>query len=154
MKFPSLAMALAVATSAPAAAHDYRLGALTIDHPVIRVASPVSKTGAGFMAITNRGTVPDRLVAVETAVSTRADLHGTISEGGIMKMRAQDGGVPIPPGATVSFAPGGLHVMFIGLKSAVPPGTMVTARLRFERAGSIDVRFKAQGPAAGPGHQH
>lgn len=149
----SLLLAVALAMAAPAAAHDYRVGRLTINHPVLRVASPVSKTGAGFLAITNRGTTADRLVAVNTAASARADLHGTLQTGNVMQMRAQTGGVPIPAGATVKFAPGGLHVMFIGLKTAMSPGTMLKARLVFEKAGPVDVQFKTE-TAAGGNHQH
>jgi copper(I)-binding protein len=54
----------------------------------------------------------------------------------------------------VVFAPGGLHVMFIGLKAAVTPGQMITARLTFEKAGAVDVAFKAETAAAAAQHQH
>jgi hypothetical protein len=144
--------ALALALPAPTLAHEYKAGALLVDHPVIRVASPVSKTGAGYMVITNKGKAADRLLSVTTAASTRSDLHGTINAGGIMQMRAQAGGVPIPAGGTVRFAPGGLHVMFIGLKAAAPPGQMIKARLTFARAGSVDVAFKAE--TASGSHNH
>lgn len=151
MKFIPLA-GLVLGLSAPVLAHEYKAGALLIDHPVIRVASPVSKTGAGFMAITNSGKAADRLVSVTTTASARADLHGTINAGGVMQMRAQAGGVPIPAGGTVTFAPGGLHVMFIGLKAEVPPGQMIKARLTFERAGSVEVAFKAETAASSHNH--
>ena len=146
--FAALALALASAGSA----HEYKVGALHIDHPVIRVASPASKTGAGFMTISNWGRVADRLLSVSTDASNRADLHGTIQQGNVMQMRAQAGGVAIPAGGKLVFAPGGLHVMFIGLRAAVPAGRMVKARLIFERAGTVDVMFKAE--AAGQAHQH
>lgn len=144
--------ALALGLSATAGAHEYILGTLHIDHPVIRVASPASKTGAGFMTISNRGGVADRLLSVTTDASGRADLHGTVQQGNVMQMRAQSGGVAIPAGGKLAFAPGGLHVMFIGLKAPVPAGRMVKARLNFERAGAVDVMFKAE--AAGQAHQH
>lgn len=151
MKSPLLAVALAMAI--PAAAHDYRAGSLTIDHPVLRIASPVSKTGAGYLTITNRGKAADRLVSVVTSASSRADLHGTLQSGGVMQMRAQAGGVPVPAGATIRFAPGGLHVMFIGLKTPLREGQMLNARLVFEKAGPIDVQFKTE-TAAGGSHKH
>jgi copper(I)-binding protein len=147
------AVPCALLTSA-AMAHDYRVGDLHIDHPVLRVASPVSKTGAGFMTIRNSGSTADRLLSVTTAASSRSDLHGTFNQGGVMQMRAQSGGVPIPQGGTVRFAPGGLHVMFIGLKAAVPPGQTVKARLIFEKAGAVDVAFKAETAAGTPSHKH
>jgi periplasmic copper chaperone A len=139
--------------SAPSLAHEYKAGALLVDHPIIRVVSPVSKTGAGFMTITNKGKAADRLLSVSTAASNRSDLHGTLNEGGVMKMRAQAGGVPIPAGGKVSFAPGGLHVMFIGLNAAVQPGQMIKARLMFQKAGPVDVAFKAE-TAASAQHDH
>jgi copper(I)-binding protein len=150
----TMAAALSALVAGAATAHDYKAGALHIDHPVIRLAHPAARTGAGFLTIMNHGKQADRLVAVETAASTRADLHGTIRDGGVMKMRAQTGGVPIPAGGSVSFAPGGLHVMFIGLKAPVPDGSSIKARLRFERAGSVDVAFKAEKAASAPTHQH
>jgi len=151
MRFSCLAMALVMA--APSLAHEYKVGGLHIDHPVIRVASSQSKTGAGFMTIMNHGKKPDRLMAVETTAANRADLHGTVAVGTVMQMRSQAGGVPVPAGATVKLAPGGLHVMFIGLKAPVPPGTSITARLLFEKAGAVDVQFKAEAAAATT-HQH
>lgn len=144
--------ALALALASAGGAHEYKVGSLHIDHPVIRVASPASKTGAGFMTISNRGKQADRLLSVTTDASNRADLHGTVQQGNVMQMRAQAGGVAIPAGGTVAFAPGGLHVMFIGLKAAMPQGRLIKARLQFERAGTVDVMFKAE--AAGQAHQH
>lgn len=145
---------LALGLAAPSLAYETRVGALLVEHPVLRVASPVSKTGAGFMTITNTGKMADRLLSVTTAASTRSDLHGTINQGGVMQMRAQAGGVPIPASGKVVFAPGGLHVMFIGLKAAIAPGQMITARLTFEKAGSVDVVFKAETAAGAAQHQH
>lgn len=143
---------LVLGLTTPSLAHEYKAAALLIDHPVIRVASPVSKTGAGYMTITNPGKTADRLLSVTTTASTRSDLHGTINAGGIMKMRAQSDGVPIPAGGKIILAPGGLHVMFIGLKSAVSPGRMIKARLQFERAGPVNVEFKVETVAGN--HQH
>jgi copper(I)-binding protein len=147
-----LAVMALLGMPAMAAAHAYRVGALRIDHPVIRVASPVSKTGAGYLTITNSGTVADRLLSISTDASNRADLHGTVAQGAVMMMRAQTDGVPVPAGGRVAFAPGGLHVMFIGLKAPVPQGRMIKARLMFQRAGAVDVMFKAEGAAKD--HQH
>ena len=145
------ALALTLILAAPLAAHDYRAGALRIEHPVIRVASPVSKTGAGYLTITNTGKTPDRLLSVTTSAAARSDLHGTVQRGNVMQMRAQVGGVPVPAGARISFAPGSLHVMFIGLKAPLPAGRRIKARLTFEKAGSVDVEFKAEAAAT---HKH
>lgn len=140
-----LRLLLALAVAAPVAAHDYALGTLIVAYPVLRVASPVSKTGAGYMTISNSSRQPDRLISVTTSAATRSDLHGSFAQGNVMQMRSAAGGVPIPAGGRVVFAPGGLHVMFIGLKSPLPAGTRIKAQLTFARAGRVDIEFTAQG---------
>jgi copper(I)-binding protein len=149
-----LALLAVLALAAPSAANEYKAGTMLVDHPVIRIASPVSKTGAGFMIITNTGKGDDRLLSVTTTASTRADLHGTFAQGNVMQMRAQSGGVPIPAGGTVRFASGGLHVMFIGLKAPLPIGQGIKARLTFAKAGNVDVEFKAEAAASHQPNRH
>ena len=59
----SLAMAfgLALSATAPASAHDYRVGSLEIAQPWTRATPATAQTGGGFLTITNKGTTPDRL---------------------------------------------------------------------------------------------
>ena len=138
----------AAALAVPAAAHEYRAGTIIVDHPVLRVVSPVSKTGAGYLTIRNTGSRADTLLAVTTRAAARSDLHGTVQNGNVMQMRRAAAGVTIPAGGSATFAPGGLHVMFIGLRNPVPAGARIPARLAFARAGKIDVVFTAQGFAS------
>ena len=58
-------------------------------------------------------------------------------------------GIEIPAGATVTLAPGGLHLMFMQLKEPLVEGTKVPVTLTFEKAGTVDVEFKID--AAKPG---
>lgn len=139
----------------PAAAQQVRAGALVIEAPVIRVARPEARTGAGFLLIRNTGRRDDRLLSVTTDAATRSDLHGTIRDGNVMRMRAQGDGVPVPAGGHALFAPGGLHVMFIGIRRPLPPGSRVKARLLFEKVGPVDVSFTASlaGTPLPPSHR-
>jgi copper(I)-binding protein len=50
----------------------------------------------------------------------------------------------IPAGATVTLAPGGYHLMLVGLKAPFKAGTRVPVTLVFEKAGSIDVEMDVQ----------
>ena len=54
-----------------------------------------------------------------------------------------------PAGATVTLAPQGLHVMFMGLDAPLVAGASIPATLVFERAGEIAVEFKVEPRAAG-----
>jgi len=50
--------------------------------------------------------------------------------------------VVVPTRGQLNFAPGGYHVMFMGLKEAWGVGDTITATLTFEKSGSLDVSFK------------
>ena len=60
-----LSLGLAAALALPAAAHEFSVGDLTIGHPHAAATPPGARTGAGYFSVTNAGTEPDRLIAVE-----------------------------------------------------------------------------------------
>ncbi|KAA2213307.1 copper chaperone PCu(A)C [Pseudoroseomonas oryzae] len=150
-----LALALlGLSATARAHAHDYRQGDIAIGHPWSR-AAPARITGAGFMTLRNTGGTPDRLVSASAEIAGSTEIHTHIREGDVMRMRAVEGGIPLPPGEEVLLAPGGYHLMLIGLKRAMAKGDRVPVTLTFERAGSITVELAvaAAGAPAG-GHAH
>jgi copper(I)-binding protein len=73
-------------------------------------------------------------------------------EGNVMRMRERDGGLEIPPGATVTLAPGNLHLMMMGLKEPFKQGDKVPVTLVFEKAGKIDVELAVVPIGATPRH--
>jgi periplasmic copper chaperone A len=151
-----LATVVALAFSATLAlAHDYKLGNLDIKHPWAKATLPGQPVAGGFMKITNNGSEPDRLLKVTSGVSNMIQVHEMKVEDGVMKMGELPDGLEIAPGATVELKPGGLHVMFMGIKAPFKEGESVKATLTFEKAGTIEVEFKVD--AAKPGddaHKH
>jgi copper(I)-binding protein len=144
-----LALAALVAVLAlPAFALDYKLGAIEIGHPWSRATPPTAESGGGFLAITNTGTTPDRLVAVKSPAADKVEIHEMKMDGNIMRMREVEKGIEIPPGATVELKPGGFHVMFMGLKAPFAKEAKVPLTLVFEKAGSIDVDLMVQAMGA------
>jgi len=139
-------------------AETIRAGDLEIDSPWTRAAG-ANANGAGFLRITNRGSVPDRLLAAATDAARVVELHTHIREGEVMRMRPVPD-IPIPPGQTVVLQPGGLHVMLIGLTRPLVQGERVPLTLRFERAGEVRVELAVQAagarmpPAGAGGHRH
>lgn len=132
----------------PAAAANYKLGALEIDQPWARATPATAKAGGGYLTIKNTGTAPDRLVAAKTTAADKAQVHEMKMEGSIMRMREVENGLDIPPGATVTLAPGGFHVMLMGLKAPLKQGSKVPLTLVFEKAGSIDVDLDVESMGA------
>jgi copper(I)-binding protein len=66
---------LAAALVAPATARDYAIGDLAIQAPWSRATPPAAKVGAGYLSIANRGTSADRLVAAQSPVAGRVEIH-------------------------------------------------------------------------------
>ena len=148
------AVPLAYAFASPVLAHDYKLGALQIDHPWTRATAATAKTGGGFLTIVNKGNTPDRLIAARSPASMKVEIHEMKMDGQVMRMRELEKGLEIPAGATVTLKPGGYHIMFMELKAPLAKDTKVPVTLVFEKAGSIDVDLKVEAMgAAGTGHQ-
>jgi copper(I)-binding protein len=146
-----LALAALIAVLAlPAFALDYKLGAIEIGHPWSRATPPTAESGGGFLAITNTGTTPDRLIAVKSPAADKVEIHEMKMDGNIMRMREVEKGIEIPPGATVELKPGGFHVMFMGLRAPFAKDAKVPLTLVFEKAGSIDVDLMVQAMGAQP----
>lgn len=129
-----------------ALAHGYKLGSLEIKHPWAKATVAGQPVAGGFMTIVNSGSAPDRLVkvAVSPDVSGMTQIHEMKIEDGVMKMAEIPGGLEIATGATVELKPGGLHVMFMGLKAPFKEGESVKATLTFEKAGDVEVEFKVE----------
>jgi copper(I)-binding protein len=142
------AAVLAALLAMPAYADDVTVGALKISAPWARATPKGAAVGGGYMAITNTGSAPDRLVGGTTDISNRFELHEMSLDNGVMKMREVGQGVEIKPGEKVEFKPGGYHVMFMGLKQQLVQGQHFKATLQFEKAGKVDVDFVIEGLGA------
>lgn len=123
-----------------AAAHDYRLGDLEIIHPFIYETAKTARAGGGYVTIANTGSEADRLIGVR-ADFPKVQIHESYEENGVHRMRPA-GELTIAPGETLELAPGGYHVMFMGLSKPFEAGEEVPVTLIFERAGEIEVRFR------------
>lgn len=149
---PALSLAgLLSMVALSAAAHAYTLGSLKIGHPWSRPTSPGAPTAAGYLSITNTGETPDRLIAATSPASATLEIHHMSTVGGIMRMRPIVGGLRIPAGGTVTLAPNGDHLMFVGPKRPFKIGDHIPANLTFEHAGSVKVEFYVQEPPPASG---
>jgi copper(I)-binding protein len=134
-------LVLAPLAAVPARAADYDVGSIHIAAPWARATPKGASAGAGYMTITNKGTAPDRVSCVSDDASAQCQIHSMTMEDGVMKMRPVEGGLEIKPGETVTLQPGGYHVMFVGLTHALEQGKSVDVKLKFEKAGTVDVQY-------------
>jgi copper(I)-binding protein len=93
--------------------------------------------------------VADRLVAVETPVAERAELHtsGKKSDG-TMEMRGVEA-IPLKPGEPVLLKPNAeYHVMLMGLKQPLKEGESFPMTFVFEHGGRRQVTVKVESARA------
>lgn len=136
--------ALSLATAAQAAPK--------VEAAWTRPASP-SQTGAGFMTLKNPDAKADALVAVASPLARAVQIHQSSMSGGMASMK-QLPSVAVPAGGSVTFAPGGYHLMFLGLTKVVKVGDSLPATFTFASGAKVKVTFvAAMGPPAAP-HDH
>jgi copper(I)-binding protein len=153
------AVALAQISATPVQAADYDVGSIHISAPWARATPKGASSGAAYVTIANKGTVPDRVTCVSSDVSATCQIHAMAMDRGVMKMRPVEGGLEIKPGETVTLKPSGLHVMLMDLKHPLEQGKVIEATLQFEKAGTVKIEFlvaaigaAAPGSQAGDGH--
>jgi copper(I)-binding protein len=118
---------------------------LSVEAPMSRAAA-AGDNGAAFLTIVNRTAAPDRLLSAASDVAQMVELHETLDEDGVMKMRPRPEGFEIPAGERVALAPGGKHIMLMGLVAPLEAGKTFDLTLNFERAGAVRVTVPIRNP--------
>lgn len=117
---------------------------LTVKDAWARPAA-AGENGAAYFIINNPSSEADTLLSAQTDVAGMAELHKSTMSDGVMSMEAQEN-VPISAKSTVEFAPGGLHVMLMGLKNDLKVGDLFSLTLNFEKAGAVVVSVEVKEP--------
>lgn len=130
------------------AVHAQSLGTIVVEKPFSRATPGGARVGVGYLTIINKGTTADRLVSATSPSAEKVEIHEMKMDDGVMKMRELAGGVPIEPGKRSMLAPGGNHLMLMGLKAPLKEGEKVPVTLTFEKAGKVDVALDVMGIGA------
>ncbi len=117
-------------------------GSLTVTDGWARETSRDQIAGVAYFVIENGGPV-DRLVGFETSIADRAMLHLSETVDGVSRMHPM-AALAIPSGVPVILAPGGLHVMMVGLTGQLHIGDRFELVLIFESAGRVPVEIEVQ----------
>ena len=111
-------------------------GSVTVVQPYVRAVPPGHPNSAAFMVLKNTSEQDRALVNARSNISKVVELHTHIKEGGMMRMR-QVKKIDIKAGSETVLKPGGLHVMFIGLKQQLKAGDKVELELEFDNGATI-----------------
>ena len=127
---------------------------VTVRDAWVRAPAPGQKIAAAYLELVSR--VNSALVAAASPVAATVELHNTTVDGGVMKMRAV-ARVELPAGRTVKIAPGGLHIMLVGVKQPLKTGDKVPLTLTVQRGdlasrSVVTVQAEVRIPGAGEPH--
>ena len=126
-----------------ALAHSFEKGEIQIRHPWARATPPGAKVGAGYLEIRNNGAQPDRLLSATSPAARQVEMHITEHAGEVARMR-QLRAFEVPARERLTLEPGGAHLMLVDIVQPLKKGERFPMKLRFERAGEIEVEFEVQ----------
>lgn len=134
---------LSAATSAAASAvADAPSGTLVARDAWIRETPPGRTLSAGYLTLVNAGPEPLTLIRASSDGAERVEFHDHSHVDGMMRMRRVDE-VEVPAGGSVTFAPGGLHLMLFGTASP-REGAVLEVLLETASGESLEVAFPVQ----------
>ncbi|MGM0522277.1 MAG: copper chaperone PCu(A)C [Pseudomonadota bacterium] len=129
---------LTAATSALLLTTAAHAGVITALDPFVREVPPGAPATAAFMTLHNTSDSPVRLIDADNDLTTHTEMHNHVDVDGVMQMR-QIEHIDVPANGDVSLAPGGLHLMMIGLEGAVSEGDEVALTLTFDNGETLDI---------------
>ena len=110
-----------------------------------RASVLASRPVASYLTI--ESAVEDRLLGVTTPVAGHVMIHAVEKDGDVSRMKHIET-LELPTGERITLAPGGMHLMLMGLQDKLSEGTTFPMTLSFENAGEITVEVSVLGIAA------
>jgi periplasmic copper chaperone A len=145
-----LAASVLLGLTGSALAADTQVGQIVIHDPWARASLGARGTSAAYMTIEVTGDHADRLIGAASRVAKHAQLHAEVMDNGVAKMRPVDA-VEVAPGTPTVLAPGGLHIMLMGVQGKLVEGQTMPLELTFETAGKVDLEIPIRGMTGGMG---
>ena len=134
-----LAAVVGIGFTGMAQAQNAKVGGVQIENAYTRATVPGQMAAGGCMKIENKGAA-DQLISASSPVAGEVQLHEMAMDGNVMKMR-QVKDIAVPAGGAVELKPGGLHLMFINIKAPLTAGEAVPVKLKFAKAGEVEVKM-------------
>jgi hypothetical protein len=131
---------LALLTAAPALAAE---GGVSLQNGWLRLLVAARPAG-GYFTLTNASGNAKTLTGASSPDCGELMLHESRHEGGQEQM-VMVRQVAVPPHGTLSFAPGGYHLMCVRPAASMKPGDSVPVTLRFADGGTLEADFAVRG---------
>ncbi len=122
---------------------------LAVEDATVRLPAVPGNPGAAYFTIKG-GQKAETLISVTSPVVIRTEMHDSVMKNGVMTMTPIEGGIEVPAGGTLSFAPRGKHVMLYDVK----PGAQDSVTLNFTFASGTTLTAPAKVLKAGASEDH
>ncbi len=150
IRTPVLAALAAVLTLAacgqPASSNKTAAGPVVVADALCRPTPNGRQVTGCYLTLT--APVTDTLVSISTPVAALAQVHEMRMESNMMMMRELEAGLPLPAGQAVSLAPGGNHIMLMGVTEPLKAGDTVPLTLTFATSAPVEVTATVGQPPA------
>ena len=105
----------------------------------VKMPMPGMQMSAGYVDIKNKSLNDKKVIAVRTPFSKMAELHDMVMVNKVMQMRHASDGWVIATGTSLSLAPGGKHVMLIGVRPLESNQSETILEFNIEGLGWVSV---------------
>ena len=116
---------------------------LTVEKAHVRAVPEGMINSAAFMVIKNTSSHDRSIVGASSNISKVVELHTHKKEGGMMRMRQIDS-IAVKANSETVLKPGGLHIMFIGLKQGLKVGEKVKLELKIDDGSKVNLTVPVQ----------
>jgi copper(I)-binding protein len=115
-------------------------GRLEISDAWIRTAPPGAMMLVGYAQLRNTGDAPVTVTGADSRDFRSVSLHESIDEKGVARMRPL-GKLSIEPGASVTLAPGGKHLMLMQPAHEMKSGSTAEIHIATETGDGATAKF-------------
>jgi len=126
---------------------------LEIENAWVRALPPFQRTTAAYLTVVNRGDEAVAVVGASCELAEKVEIHTTREVDGLMRME-QLQGLALAPGERLELAPGGTHLMLLGLAYMPVPGDEVPICLTLASGENACTTAEVRRSDDAPAHQH
>jgi len=124
---------------------------IAISDAIVRATPPGQQQTAVYLTLINKSTATHRLVNAFAPVAKQVQIHTSQEKNGVFSMQRVTA-IEIPANQTVSLAPGGLHIMLMGLTQPIAVGDKLPITLLFEDGSHQQVTAVVQAMTGNKAH--
>jgi len=152
-----LLVGLAICCLAPVSAMGAEPAAVELSGAWVRALPPGQPNTAAYLMVSNRGDRPVTIVGASVPIAKTVEMHTTREVDGYQRMERLEQ-VQVGAGESAEFAPGGAHLMLLGLSAMPAEGQEVPICLQLDSGDEFctvaAVRKSAGNEQSHQHHQH